>query len=86
LFEVDSEAHKDLVHYKAILEESMNLREAWKEMDQKLEILGATKPDKELRFKANDFNAVHEHLRDKYKDKITPYEMREIVYGANDYD
>lgn len=83
---MDSETYKELLHYKSILEESLNLREAWKEMDAKLEILGATKPDKELRFKANDYNAVHTYLKAKYKDKISPYEMREIIYGANDYD
>lgn len=64
----------------------MNLREAWMEMDGKLEILGATKPDKELKFKALNFNTVHDYLKDKYKDKINPYEMREIIYGANDYE
>lgn len=49
--------------------------------------MGAVKPDKELKFKANDYNAVHKYLKDKYgKEKITPYEMREIIYGANDYD
>ncbi|CAD8199466.1 unnamed protein product [Paramecium octaurelia] len=86
LYNVDSETYKELLHYKGILEESLNLKEAWKEMDAKLEILGATKPDKELRFKANDYNAVHTYLKAKYKDKISPYEMREIIYGANDYD
>lgn len=57
-----------------------------KEMDRKIEILGATKPEQELKFKASDYNAVYDYLKVKYKDKMTPYEMREVIYGANDYD
>lgn len=76
--------HKDLLHYKGILEESRNLRELCKEMDRKVEIVGATKPDNELKFKACDFNMVHEYLG--HKDKMSPFELREVIYGANDYD
>ena len=97
------------MHYKKILEDSKNLRQACEEMDRKIEIQGVRKH--ESKFKASDFDTVFKFLKEdptfeiqnsydpanavlrkkgKHQTqgsaKVSTFEMREIIYGANEYD
>lgn len=60
MFDDKNEKYKELVHYKEILEQSKNIREAAKELDSKMEIQGIKG---RIEAKPSDFDTVFQYLK-----------------------